>query len=77
MNRIDVLMFVNAQLAKVYLDSRDGVLSVDEIIPRIKECLAFAGVDIPQFVGDVFIEKDGDLHIVLSKDLLDKIRIKL
>lgn len=77
MNRLDIALFVNAQLMKLYLAAQDGELEVGEILPIVNDSLAFAGVDIPQFVGDVFIESDGDLHIILSKELLDKLKIRL
>lgn len=57
----------------------DGKITVDEIVTAGKAVASLYGVDLSQEAGKVslFMEMDGDLHIIVKRDVLERLNVEM
>ena len=55
----------------------DNKITLPEINALLMLVLKMKGIDISGTWADIFVEVDGDLHIIVRKDLVDKLGISI
>jgi hypothetical protein len=68
---------INALVNQIVFMLMDGKLTSSEAVQLFNLGLNLVGVSAASGEYFTFVEQDGDLHIILKKSLLDKLKIDL
>lgn len=68
---------INAFVNQIVFMLMDGKITATEAHQLVQLAVQLAGVNVMPGEYFTFVETDGDLHIILKKALLDKLKIDL
>ena len=68
---------VNAMVNQLAFMLMDGKITADEAKQLMQLGLQLAGVELSAGDYFTFVETDGDLHLILKKALLDKLKFQI
>ena len=75
--KLKLILFANQIVTQLLLALSDGVVTSEECVGMIQAFFDQFGFDVKLGGTKIFIEADGDLHVIIPKHILDKLKIKI
>ena len=64
-------------MAQALIALGDEVITADELVTMFNLFIRSSGLDLKGEFYELFIEQDGDAHVIIKRSLLDKLKIAI